>query len=281
MKAQDVDDDNQDFLKAFNKGYNEWFHTSLISPELRNHIESYEITMEQFDRITRNRQFQRYIALIDGRVRFSELPKAPHGEIIGDLVLIISNQLTGPNGLPLLIMVSDNGIHSWRNFPIGAVDVPCDNRTLKRPDASFKIRRANVPTPPPAWLKFQGNGQPYPNLVVEVPVNNESPTRLLDDMQRYFRRGTSVRVWIGVKYWAASRKFWCGWAERRLGGVGGRLHTQMHWPPDHHDITVATNIVYSIPMVTVFGPNIPIPPALPPILTIDSDAIRGTILGEV
>jgi len=116
MKAQDVDDDYEDFLKAFDKGYSEWFQTSLISPELRKRIESYEITLERFDRITRNRQFQRYIALIDGRIRFSELPKAPHGEIIGDLVHIISNQLSGPDGLPVLIMVGDNGIHSWRNF---------------------------------------------------------------------------------------------------------------------------------------------------------------------
>ena len=51
------------------------------------------------------------LALIDGRIRFYELPQPPHGEIIGDLVQIISNQ--GPNGLPVLVMVGDNGIHSW------------------------------------------------------------------------------------------------------------------------------------------------------------------------
>jgi hypothetical protein len=45
-----------------------------------------------------------------------ELPQAPHGEIIGELVQIISHQLTGPNGLSALLMVSDNGIYLWRNF---------------------------------------------------------------------------------------------------------------------------------------------------------------------
>jgi hypothetical protein len=161
------------------------------------------------------------------------------------------------------------------------IDVHCDNRNKKRPDASYKIRRPDIPAPPPAWLKFLPNGQPYPNLVVEVAVNNESPTRLLGDMQRYFRRETSVRIWIGVKYWTASGKFWCEWAGRRPVGLGGRLHTQMLWPPHHHDIDVATNIVYSIPMATIFGPQIPIPAALPAVLTIDTDVIRRTILAEV
>jgi Uma2 family endonuclease len=71
------------------------------------------------------------------------------------------------------------------------IDVHCDNRNKKCPDASYKIRRPDIPAPPPAWLKFLPNGQPYPNLVVEVDVNNESPTSLLEDMQRYFRRETS------------------------------------------------------------------------------------------
>ena len=162
-----------------------------------------------------------------------------------------------------------------------AADVRLNNRSIKRPDASFKIRRSQIPVPPPVWLKWQPNGHPYPNLVVEVAVNNEGPQKLLSDMQRYFTRHTSIRVWIGVKFWKAVRKFWVGWAERRPNGVGGRLHTQMDWPPNHHDINVATNIVYNIPMATIYGPNIPMPPGLPPALTLDTDIIRSTILEEV
>jgi hypothetical protein len=115
--AQNVDHDGyEDFLKCFNRAYNEWFRTSLISPELRKKVEAFEVTMAQFDKITRNRQFQRYVAFIDGRIRFDELSQAPHGEIIGELVQIISHQLTGPNGLSALLMVSANGIYLWRNF---------------------------------------------------------------------------------------------------------------------------------------------------------------------
>jgi hypothetical protein len=91
-------------------------------------------------------------------------------------------------------------------------------------------------------------------------------------MQRYLTRRTSVRVWIGEKYWTAERNFWVGWADSRPNGVGGR---------HHHDINVATNIVYNIPMATIYGPNIPMPPGLPLTLTLDTDIIRSTVLEEV
>lgn len=117
--------------------------------------------------------------------------------------------------------------------------------------------------------------------MVEIAVSNEPPARLLADMQRYFPGETSVRVWIGVKYWRAGREFWCGWAERRPGGVGGRLHTNMQWPPHHSSINQPINVVYSIPMTTVFGPHIPIPPNLGATLDIDTDEIRNEILEYV
>jgi hypothetical protein len=161
-----------------------------------------------------------------------------------------------------------------------ATDVRLSNESIKRPDSSFKIRHTEIPVPHPVWLRLQPNGHPYPNLVVEVAVNNEAPQKLLDDMHRYFTRRTSIRVWIGVKYWMAGRKFWVGWAERRPGGLGGRLHTQMSWPPNHHDINVATNIIYNIPMTTIYGPNIPMPPDLPLTLNLDTDVIRSTIVEE-
>jgi hypothetical protein len=118
-------------------------------------------------------------------------------------------------------------------------------------------------------------------MVVEVAVNNESPPKLLSDCQRYFSRHTSIRVWVGVEYWQAGRKFWVGWAERRPGGLGGRMHMQMQWPPHHHDINLSTNLVYQIPMATIFGPNVPTPPGLPANLDIDTDQIRLKILENV
>jgi hypothetical protein len=127
------------------------------------------------------------------------------------------------------------------------------------------------------------NGAPYPNIVVEVAVNDESPTKLMNDCQRYFTATTSVRVWIGVKYWSAEKKFWVGFAQRSPGGVGATVTTQFQFPPNHHDINVPTNIVYSLPMTTVFGPGIAFPQGMAAnaVLRIDTDIIRQKILHNI
>lgn len=272
--------DYETFRKSFDKAYIAWSRTNSITPELRSIVESYELTADEFEKLITNRQLQRYIALIDGKIRFDEPPGPPLGEIIGKMIKTIGRQLDGPNDVEILDMPNDNGILSYSMCLRITTDVRVSNRSVKRPDASFKVRRPLIPAPPPNWLKMQPNGHPYPNLVIEVAVNNEGP-QLLDDMQRYFSRRTSIRVGIGVKYWTAGRKFWVGWAERRPGGLGGRLHTQMQWPPNHHDISTATNIIYNIPMATIYGPNIPMPPGLSPSLNIDTDVIRMTILENV
>lgn len=59
------------------------------------------------------------------------------------------------------------------------IEYKLNNRSIKRPDTSFHLTRN--PTPPPTWLKFLPNGAPYPDIVVEVAVNNESPTKLMND----------------------------------------------------------------------------------------------------
>ena len=127
------------------------------------------------------------------------------------------------------------------------------------------------------------NGAPYPNIVVEVAVNHESPTKLMNDCQRYFTATTSVRVWIGVKYWFVEKKFWVGFAQRSPGGVGATVTTQFQFPPGHHDINVPTNIVYSLPMTTVFGPGITFPQGMAAnaVLRIDTDLIRQKILHNI
>ena len=160
------------------------------------------------------------------------------------------------------------------------IDCKLNNRSVKRPDASFCLTRNSIPQPPPAWLKFLPDGVPYPNIVVEVAVNHESPTKLMNDCQRYFTATTSVRLWIGVKYWPANRKFWVGFAVRHPDGVGATVTSQFRFPPDHHDINTPTNIVYSVPMTTVFGPEITFPQGMADdaVLRIDTDIIRQRIL---
>lgn len=268
VPMQNANFDFKKFRSLFDRAYQSWFSTKYIPLELRQQVESQDISIDDFLRLTKNRQFQRYISLIDGKIRFDELPDAPHGEIIGCVTKMIDRQLDPNNNLEILEEVSDN-------------DCKLTNRNYKRPDSSFKLHRDHIPQPPPTWLKFLPNGVPYPNVVLEVAVNHEGPNQLLDDLERYFSAMTSIRLWIGVMYWKQRKKFWVGWADRKPGGVGAQLHTQFQWPPNHHDITKPTNIVYAIPMLTVFGPGIAIPPNLPPTLDIDTDVIRQKILKSI
>jgi hypothetical protein len=151
------------------------------------------------------------------------------------------------------------------------------NNGLKRPDLSFSIRPRAQPNPAPNWLRFLPNGKPYPNVVVEVAVNHESPSKLRDDCHRYFHDRTSIRVWFGIEVWVAGRKFWVGWGERNGAGNRGVIHTNMRFPPQHSSIQNPINVVYQIPMTMVYGPAVAIPPGSPPTLDIDCDSIRAIV----
>ena len=97
------------FKKLFDRAYNEWFQTTLISEDLRKAAESQDVSIEIFEKLTLNRQFQRYITLVDGRIRFDELPNDPHGEIVGCIIEMISTQIGGTNSRATFSMTSDNG----------------------------------------------------------------------------------------------------------------------------------------------------------------------------
>ena len=86
--------DSEAFRKSFDKAYNIWFRSNFIPTDLRAILESYEATAEEFEKITNNRQFQRHIALIGGKVRFDELPGSPHGAIIGKMIKLLGMELT-------------------------------------------------------------------------------------------------------------------------------------------------------------------------------------------
>jgi hypothetical protein len=91
-----------EFRTVFSRAYNEFYKISAVDATLKRQVTSFPLTMEQFDMITKNLQYQKYVSLIDGRIRFDSLPDAPHGEIIGDLVAMISHQISGATGLPAL-----------------------------------------------------------------------------------------------------------------------------------------------------------------------------------
>jgi hypothetical protein len=130
------------------------------------------VSEEEFLKLTGNREFSKYIALIDYHVRFDELPNCPHGEIIGYIVVYLLGVFQATSQANVLLAASSNGME------LKMPDVRLYAGSIKRPDASFRIRPRALPNPPPAWLRFLPNGVPYPNVVVEVAVNHEGPGKL-------------------------------------------------------------------------------------------------------
>ena len=152
------------------------------------------------------------------------------------------------------------------------------NCGLKRPDLSYSIRPRALPNPAPNWMRFCPSGKPYPHVVVEVAVNHEGPKKLIEDCHRYFHNRTSIRVWIGIKVWVVGRKFWVGWAERNAAGNRAVIHTNMRFPPPSSSIQTPVSLIYQVPMATVYGPGVAMPPNSPATLNIDCEAIRLILL---
>ena len=256
-----------EFRKLFNSAYSEFYNHNNLSNLTKEKISAQDVDVEEFLQLTAKKQNARYISLLDGRILFHEVPNAPHGQIIGYLNRAIDAQIDHT----ILQQCTDN-------------DLFLTNRCHKRPDSSFGIRKPQIPNPRPPWLKLLPNdkyGMPYPNIVVEVAVNNESPAVLQDFAQKYFSRNTSVRLWIAVKIWLGGKRYWVGWGERRPAGSGCRIHTSMGWPPNAERVTAATNLVYHIPMPLVYGPGIPVPANAPNSLHINVDGIRQEIAAVI
>jgi hypothetical protein len=148
----------------------------------------------------------------------------------------------------------------------------------KRPDGSWQLNLNRLPGPPPGWVVLLPDGLACPNVVLEVAVNHELSNQLISDCNHYFSNDTSVTVWIGVKIYVHSRKFWVGWAERAAGGTGAAIHTQMQFPPNHKSYAQPVGIIYHIPMATVFGVGVPVPAGLSATLDIDTDEIAQRIV---
>jgi hypothetical protein len=123
----------------------------------------------------------------------------------------------------------------------------------------------------------------YPNVVVEVElaVNNEDPTKLIGDANKYLSAMTLTTIWIGVMIWLAGGKFWIGWEESVPGGVGAVIHTETQFPKNFTSVGTITNIWYTIPMETVFGAGILIPANVPVNLEIEMERIREIIVESI
>ena len=192
------------FIKVFNSAYNEFYRNNALSDTTRKLIEEQDVDIELFDHLTEKKQNQRYISLLDGRIIFHELPNAPHGRVIDRIHDIIWRQI-------------DHGTFegcSYNDCPIG--------NSKKRPDASWRSQKSQIPNPGPSWIKLLPNNPynlPFPSIVVEGAVNNESPAILQAFAQRYFAASTSVSTLCRRQNLVGREAF--------LGGMG-RTETERH-----------------------------------------------------
>ena len=98
------------FKKLFDRAYNEWYRSGSLNEELGEKVISQTISVEDFQRMTTGRQLSRYVALIEGKIQFDELPKRLHGELAHFLSMSLSRQFDegGIGAVP--VSYSDNGI---------------------------------------------------------------------------------------------------------------------------------------------------------------------------
>jgi hypothetical protein len=271
----------QSFTKKFNRLYDQFYLHRDVDKPLLTEISNTLISMDLFDKITLGKRYQGRMALVDGKVRFDEIPLPPHGQVFSFLTMIINQSVGAMLPGAILMPCGDNGINTPFDSDANREDIVLSPIRKKRPDASWRLQRHLLPNPPPCWLKFDARGFPIAHVVVEVAVENESPDTFRADCDAYFGADTSTTLWVGVKIWLAEQRFWVGYAERAADGVGATIHSQMLWVPNHSSFLVPTNITYQIPMQTVFGPGIAIPPGTPATLDIHVEMIRQRIVESI
>lgn len=99
-----------DFQKDFNRAYNQFYLSRRIDADLKRKVSEFDITIPEFEKLTLNKQYQRYITLEEGKIRFDEIPMRPHGEIVGLLNSVIARQVEGADYADGLECASDNGM---------------------------------------------------------------------------------------------------------------------------------------------------------------------------
>ena len=98
-----------DFQKDFNRAYHQFYLSRIIDADLKRRVSEFDITIPQFEKITLSNQYQRYITLEEGKIRFDEIPVAPHREIAYLLNSMIGRQVEGANYLDGL----EGAIRQW------------------------------------------------------------------------------------------------------------------------------------------------------------------------
>jgi hypothetical protein len=105
----------------FNRVYKAWSQREHVDKEEMINVTKHYVTVDDFVRLTENRELQKYIALIDNRIRFDEIPLQPHGQIISYMTDLFSEQFQTKQPGNVLYGAADNGV---------ATSIPCSLRQM-------------------------------------------------------------------------------------------------------------------------------------------------------
>jgi hypothetical protein len=106
-----IPDSSKALHRLFNRVYNKWSRSETVAEEMSS-LMNMRVGEEEFLKMTENRGFSKYIALIDYHIRFDELPVRPHGEIIGYINVYLSGVFQATSVANVLLAASDNGMAS-------------------------------------------------------------------------------------------------------------------------------------------------------------------------
>jgi hypothetical protein len=67
---------------TFESVYTQYHKSGVVDKHLLAILANQDVDAHTFVQWTSGKQFQKYIALVDGKIRFDELPITPHGELI-------------------------------------------------------------------------------------------------------------------------------------------------------------------------------------------------------
>ena len=66
----------------FDRASDQFYRGKHIEQGILDEINKHEISVDQFGKLTLGKQYPRYISLIEGKIRFNEIPNRPHRELV-------------------------------------------------------------------------------------------------------------------------------------------------------------------------------------------------------
>lgn len=96
----------------FNKVYNKWSRSEEVDDDDMTAITGAFVSEEDFLKLTNSRELATYIALIEYHIRFDELPRQPHGELVGYMDNVLGQVFQSTTAAGVLFHASHNSTTS-------------------------------------------------------------------------------------------------------------------------------------------------------------------------